>query len=177
MATHSSIFAWRTSWTEEPGWLQSMGSQRVGHDWRDLARLHAHRDFQDYVSTKCGMLSKDSTFNSETSLKRRLQGATFLECFQNWERIIKRWLCVLCVQLCLTLWDSMDCSPPGSSVHEISQARILEEWVVISSSRGSSQPRDLTLVSCISDTGRQILYYGATCETRIDIWSDNLLIT
>ena len=32
MATHSSILAWRISWTEEPGRLQSMGSQRVGHD-------------------------------------------------------------------------------------------------------------------------------------------------
>ena len=32
MATHSSILAWRTPWTEEPGGLQSMGSQRVGHD-------------------------------------------------------------------------------------------------------------------------------------------------
>ena len=32
MATHSSILAWETSWTEEPGGLQSMGSQRVGHD-------------------------------------------------------------------------------------------------------------------------------------------------
>ena len=33
MATHSSILAWEFSWTEEPGGLQSMGSQRVGHDW------------------------------------------------------------------------------------------------------------------------------------------------
>ena len=33
MATHSSILAWRTPWTEEPSGLQSMGSQRVGHDW------------------------------------------------------------------------------------------------------------------------------------------------
>ena len=32
VATHSSIFAWEIPWTEEPGWLQSMGSQRVGHD-------------------------------------------------------------------------------------------------------------------------------------------------
>ena len=32
MATHSSILAWRTPWTEEPGWLQSAGLQRVGHD-------------------------------------------------------------------------------------------------------------------------------------------------
>ena len=33
MATHSSILAWRVSWTEKPGVLQSMGSQKVGHDW------------------------------------------------------------------------------------------------------------------------------------------------
>ena len=33
MATHSSILAWRIPWTQEPGGLQSIGSQRVGHDW------------------------------------------------------------------------------------------------------------------------------------------------
>ena len=37
MATHSSVLAWRLPWTEEPGGLQSIGSQRVGHDWSDLA--------------------------------------------------------------------------------------------------------------------------------------------
>ena len=36
MATHSSIFAWRIPWTEEPGGLQSTGLQRVGHDWPNL---------------------------------------------------------------------------------------------------------------------------------------------
>ena len=46
---------------------------------------------------------------------------------------------MLVVQLCLTLCDPMDCILPGSSVHEIFQARKLE-WVAISSSRGSSQP-------------------------------------
>ena len=54
--------------------------------------------------------------------------------------------------------DPMDCSPPGFSVPGISQARILEK-VAISFSRGSSQPRDLTQVSCIS---RWILYHWAT---------------
>ena len=49
-------------------------------------------------------------------------------------------------QLCPTLCDSVDCSPPGSSVHGISQARILE-WVAVSFSRGSSQTRDQTGVS------------------------------
>ena len=57
-------------------------------------------------------------------------------------------LCV-CTQSCLTLCNTMDCSPPGSADHEISQARILE-WVAISFSRGSSQPRDQTHISCIS---------------------------
>jgi len=48
-----------------------------------------------------------------------------------------------------THWDSMDWSPWGSSVHEIFQARILE-WVAVPFTRGSSQPRDWTQVSCIA---------------------------
>ena len=47
---------------------------------------------------------------------------------------------------CPTLCDPMDCNPPGSSVHGILQARILE-WVAIPSSRGSSRPRDLSQAS------------------------------
>ena len=50
------------------------------------------------------------------------------------------------LQLCPTLCDSMNCSPPGSFVHGILQVRILE-WVAMPFSRGSSQPRDRTLVS------------------------------
>ena len=53
----------------------------------------------------------------------------------------------LIAQLCLTLCDTMDCSPPGSFLHGILQARILE-WVTIPFSRGSSQLRDRTWVSC-----------------------------
>ena len=62
--------------------------------------------------------------------------------------------CVLVSQSCLTLCNPMDCSPPSSSVHGILQARILG-WVAISFSKGSSQPRDQTQVSCV---GRWILY-------------------
>ena len=51
--------------------------------------------------------------------------------------------------MCPTLCDPMDCSPPGSTVHGILQARILE-WVAISFSRGSSRPRDQTQVSHIA---------------------------
>ena len=58
--------------------------------------------------------------------------------------------CYLVTKLCPTLlWPHMDCSPPGSSVHEILQARILE-WVAICFSRGSSRPRDWTQVSRIA---------------------------
>ena len=56
---------------------------------------------------------------------------------------------VLIAQSCLDLCNPMDCSPPGSSVHEILQARI-PEWVAISFSRGSSQPRDQTRVSRVA---------------------------
>ena len=70
-------------------------------------------------------------------------------------------MCVYSVaQLCPTLWGPMDCSPPGSSVHKILQARILKE-VAISSPRGSSRPRDgtrVSCVSCISCIGSRILY-------------------
>ena len=55
----------------------------------------------------------------------------------------------LVAQSCLTLWDPLDCSPPGSSVPGILQTRILE-WVAMPSSRGSSQPRNRTCVSCVS---------------------------
>ena len=56
-------------------------------------------------------------------------------------------LCV-CARSCLTLCDPMDCSPPGSSVHGILQARI-REWVAVPSSRESSRPRDRTCISCL----------------------------
>ena len=63
--------------------------------------------------------------------------------------LCKDFLCVLVTQSCLTLCNSLDWSPPGSSVHGILQARILE-WVAIPFFRGSSQPRDRTRVSCIA---------------------------
>ena len=61
-------------------------------------------------------------------------------------------------QSCPTLCDSIDCSPPGSSVHGIFQASILE-WVAISSSRGSSWPRNWICFSCVPCIGRQIFYH------------------
>ena len=88
------------------------------------------------------------------SLYQKFVSVTFFETFH----IIC--VCVLVAQSCPTLCDPMDCSPPGSSVHRIFQTRILE-WVAISSSRGSSQSRDQTRISCI---GRSVLYPSTTWE-------------
>ena len=59
MVTHSNILAWRIPWTEEPGGLQSIASQRVGHDRNDLAHMayltYFHKEKRTvilYVSTK-----------------------------------------------------------------------------------------------------------------------------
>ena len=66
-----------------------------------------------------------------------------------WHFIVIWIVKVKVTQSCLTFCDSMDCSMPGSSVHGVLQARTLE-WVAIPFFRGSSQPRDQTLVSCIA---------------------------
>ena len=66
------------------------------------------------------------------------------------------------LQSCPTLLDSMDCSPPGSSVHGILQARILE-WVALPFSRGSSWPNDSTQVSC---TAGRFFTFLATREAH-----------
>ena len=73
---------------------------------------------------------------------------------------------VLVAQLCLTLCNPVDCSPPGSCVQEILLARILE-WVAMPSSKGSFWPRDLTRSSYSSCIGRQILYPLRTWELLI----------
>ena len=72
-------------------------------------------------------------------------------------------------------YDPMDCSPPGSSIHGISQVRILE-WVAISLTRGSSQPRDWTRIAC--NAGR-FFTDGATREAQksIEIVSKVLVIS
>ena len=74
--------------------------------------------------------------------------------------------CCLVAKSHLTLCDPMDCSSPGSSIHGISQARILE-WVPISFSRGSSQTRDWTCISCVSCISGWVLFDWATREARI----------
>ena len=67
------------------------------------------------------------------------------------------------------LWDPMDSSLPGSSNHGILQARVLE-WVAISLSRGSSQPRDWTRVSCIAGRCFNLWATREAQEIRIYSW-------
>ena len=72
----------------------------------------------------------------------------------------------LITRVCLTLSNSLDCSPPGSSVHGITQARILK-WVIISFSRGPSQLRDRTGDSCMAGG---FFNHRATWEALCDDW-------
>ena len=67
---------------------------------------------------------------------------------------------MLATQSCPTLCDPMDCSPPGSSVHGIFQARILA-WVAMSLPRGSSRLRDWTRVSYVSYIGKRVFITSA----------------
>ena len=67
--------------------------------------------------------------------------------FMIWEVSLVCYCCYLVTKSRPTLCNPMDCSPPGSSVHGISQARILE-WIIISFPKGSSWLRDQTRVSC-----------------------------
>ena len=72
-------------------------------------------------------------------------------------------VCVKSFLLCPTLCDPMECSLPGSSVHGILQARILE-WVAMPSSRGSSWPRDWTCISCLPARGGESSTTSTTWE-------------
>ena len=106
---------------------------------------------------------------------------------KNREALVKGYLSIhpSCAHLCPTLCDSMDYSPPGFSIHGISQARILE-WVAISSSRGSSWPRDQTHVSCVSyiagnslllePSGRPLVkgYLVSFIQEKKKIWRYNM---
>ena len=71
MATHSSILAWRIPWTEDPAGLQSMGLQRIGHDWSDLARSVrrcARRELLD--NSRCGRRRGMSLVGERKGLRR-----------------------------------------------------------------------------------------------------------
>ena len=135
MAPHSSTLALKIPWMEEPGRLQSMGSQRVRHDWATSLSLFTFMHWRRKWQPTPVFLPGES---------------------QGWGSLVG------CrVQSCPALCDSMDFSPPGPSVHGISQARILA-WVAMPSSRGSSQSADRVCIIWVSCIGRRVLYHWAT---------------
>ena len=77
-------------------------------------------------------------------------------------------MCAKSLQSCLTLCDPMDHNPPGSPVHGILQARLLE-WVAKPSSRGSSWLRDPTCISYISCIGKGVVYHWCLHEGGITL--------
>ena len=93
IATHSSILAWEMLWTEEPGGLQCTEWQRVGHD--GAANAHTLVSVLPNTSTRIFFFSLIIVFAAAAAKL---------------------------LQLCPTLSDPMDCSPPGSSVLGIFQA-------------------------------------------------------
>ena len=74
--------------------------------------------------------------------------------------------CAKSLQLCPSLWDSMDRSQPGSSIHWTLQARILE-WVGMLPSRGSFPPRDRTLISMSFTLTGRFFTTSATWEAPV----------
>ena len=138
MATYSSVLAWRIPGPKEPGRLPSMGLHRVGHDWSDLAAAAA-------VSYNSGGGKGGFYFFSLSKQHRKCYSLSH-------------------VQLFATPWTV---SPPGSSVHGILQAGILQ-WVAIPFSRGSSPSRGWTWVSHIA--GRFFTIWATNAsgiETRL----------
>ena len=142
MAPHSSTLAWKILWTEEPGRLQSMGSQRVGHNWATslsvFTFMHWRRKWQP---TPVFLPGESQGWGSLVGC--HLWGRTesdMTEATQQQQQLLSHVRCFC---------DPMGYSPPSSSVHGTSQGRILK-WVVISFSKGSSQPRDGTRIFCLA---------------------------
>ena len=114
----------------------------------------------------CILLLLDGLFcvwNRSSWLLNAIQVSHVLSCISCWIlSITAAAAAAKSLQLCPTLCDPMDCSLRGSSIHGIFQARVLE-WVAISFSRGSYQPRDWTWVSRI--VGRRFTVW-ATREVQ-----------
>ena len=133
---------------------------------RHVAGMWSAERWQDRMSAQvCGCLLWTQLLIQACHSRDALLkiGTVILKSSTDWRMRAKS------LQLYLTLCDPMDCSPPGSSVHGILQARILE-WVAMPFFRGSSWPRDWTHVYCISCFSRQILYHWDTWEA----WTNQL---
>ena len=148
MAPHSSTFAWKIPWMEEPGRLQSMRSLRVRHNWATSLSLstfmHWRRKWQPTPVFLPGESHGQRSLVGYSPWDHKELDTTEQLTFHF------HFILVLIVESLSHIQLSgtpLDCSPPGSSVHGILQARILE-WVAMPFSRASSRSRDWT-VSCL----------------------------
>ena len=152
MATCSNILAWKIPWTEEPGGLQFMGLQRVGHDWRDLLEHSLTFEPPSHHRFHPTSLGHHRVLNWASCA---IGGSHSLSLFSHW--------------VVSDSGDPMDCSLPGSSVHGILWARILE-WVAISFSRGSSWPRDRNQMCC---TAGRVFTEWATRQAQVSYFTQS----
>ena len=107
-----------------------------------MPNSESHNYLQKVLNLRPSLLASDQVYFS--------QHPGFIPCLKTrWRAATHSLGLKVKVKSCPTLCDPVDCRPSGSSVHGISQARILE-WVAISFSRGSSRPRDRTQVFCIA---------------------------
>ena len=169
MATHSGALAWRIPGMGEPGGLPSMGLHRVGHDWSDLAAAACFTFCNFYHNKERNLKSRDTVISF--IFKGRVFSVWFTPGPTARVTGVIYAVRAQSLQSFLTLCDPMNCSPPGSLVHRILQARILG-CIAMPSSRESSWPRDWTqgifptqrlgLLHC-----KQILYCWATREAPI----------
>ena len=156
MATHCSITAWRIPWTEELG---GVTKSRTWLSWLILCELF----IVNLSLPECSSLNAPEYLISDWMNGGLAWGSNpFLYLWPYGSQFKTVYVCV-CVsakslQSCLTLCHPMNCSPRGSSVRGVLQARI-PEWVAISFSSGSSQPRDRAHVFYVSCIGRQVLYH------------------
>ena len=118
MATHSSILAWRTPWTEEPGGLQSMGSQRVKHNWATNTHRGKSRGWFCVVEQESWSLRHwvSVSYKIQWSAAKGVATAwSFIVCATSFGPLLN--YCCSAGQGCLNLCDPMDCSTPGFPVH------------------------------------------------------------
>ena len=114
--------------------------------------------------------SRDITLLTRVCLVKAMVFPVVMYGCESWAIKKVEWVSEV-AQSCPTLCDPMDCSLQGSSVHGIFQARVLE-WIAISFSRESSQPRDWTQVSCIA--GRRFnLLHSPTLTSIHDSWKNH----
>jgi len=126
-------------WKGRPGMLRFMGSQRVGHDWATELNW-TELDWKRLSSSSSQTVTAVMQLKDACSLEEKMLAP--------WKKSYGKPNVVLVIQSCPTFCDPMDCSPPGSSVHGISQARILE-WVAISFSRELPNPGMANLESVL----------------------------